>query len=113
MARVPFEVAFVKLTKKRFLGIRKRSIRALEKLEDGLKKNPIELAVKPESLNERQEMAVEPPPKPQTRNRQPQTAKNSGLNEITLVWPAVLNYVKERKISVAMYLKEGFPRNLN
>jgi hypothetical protein len=31
------------------------------------------------------------------------------LDEVISSWPAILNCIKERKISVAMYLKEGMP----
>jgi len=35
------------------------------------------------------------------------------LNDMIGAWHAITNHVKERKISVAMYLSEGYPKSLN
>jgi hypothetical protein len=38
--------------------------------------------------------------------------KTGAIDQIISAWPAVLNCVKDRKISLAMYLKEGLPMEL-
>lgn len=114
MARVPFEVALVKLTRKGAIIPSEDIIDRLEKLESRLASAP----------GNRQEASspdpISDPPVPQppiqkvtnnTPNSQLQTpnyAKGSADSMIT-AWPAILNCIKDRKISIAMYLKEGVP----
>lgn len=97
IARVSFEVAFVKLTRKSAIMPASELIEKLEKLENELKKN----------LNDKNKVPeVKEEPVSEAR---PEIPKSPAFKNIMSIWPAVLNYIKERKISVAMYLKEGFP----
>lgn len=108
MARVPFEAALIKLTRKGSVVPASELIERLEKLERDIKKNPI------------QHDGTEPAPfrasatgteVKKTPVSEPNTdiPKSAELENIMSFWPAVLNYIKERKISIAMYLKEGRP----
>ena len=97
MARIPLEVAMVKLTRIGAILPSGQILERLERLEKGLK--DAGAVDKP--------IAHSPPPvvdKPKIHN-----PKTGALNEVISTWPAILNCVKDRKISVAMYLKEGTP----
>ncbi len=96
MARIPFEVAMVKLTRVCSIVPSSEIIERLDKLEDALKKNP--------SKSAEEKIAGERPEAQKTKSQ-----RSAALDEIVSLWPAVLNHIKERKISVAMYLKEGYP----
>ncbi|MFA5499601.1 MAG: DNA polymerase III subunit gamma/tau [Candidatus Omnitrophota bacterium] len=130
MARVPFEVALVKLTRKGAMIPAEDIIDRLEKLESRLASAPSD---KPD-VSSTNLMSDSPAPKapinsqlpPAERLQQPgQATPNSQLNApdaprqtpnakgsidtIITAWPAILNCIKDRKISIAMYLKEGIP----
>lgn len=100
MSRVPFEVSMVKLTRKGAILTSGEIMERLEKIEKSLKNS------KTSDVNAQQEEHI-----PYTPTIQKQE-KNANLDEIISAWPSVLNQIKERKISVAMYLKEGYPSTL-
>ena len=105
MARTPFEVAFIKLTRIGDIAPSSEMLERLERLEKGLGKN-----IPGPSNNPVQSQAeAENTPTPGVVTRAP---KGGALDEIISTWPAVLNCIKDRKISVAMYLKEGMPLHL-
>ena len=108
MARVPLEVAFVKLTMPNAIMPSSELIERLEKLEQGLKKNSIEPVNSKKPVNLTQLFKEEKAPEIKDTPR----SQNTALKEVVSFWPAVLNYIKERKISVAMYLQEGCPSRL-
>lgn len=103
MTRVPFEVAMVKLTRK---GAILPSSEIMEKLER-LEKNIFQS--RPENAdNALHGSGLE---NPRSTIHEPRTP-NGTLDNIISAWPAILNCVKDRKISLAMYLKEGLPLSL-
>jgi DNA polymerase-3 subunit gamma/tau len=110
MARVPFEVALVKLTRKGAIIPSEDIIDRLEKLESRLASNAgPKLHSEPEPVH--QPIIQKVTPTTSTPNSQLQTpnyAKGS-IDTIITAWPAILNCIKDRKISIAMYLKEGIP----
>ncbi len=109
MAKVPFEVALVKLTRKGAILPSAEIIERLERLEKnlcrktgGLESKEIASAPSQESGGPRNDGETFPTAKVKSIN-------NSALDEVISAWPAILNCIKDRKISVAMYLKEGMP----
>ena len=113
MARVPFEVAMIKLTRKGAILTPAEAIERLGKLEEVLRKKPAPPTqpnlTKPKEDRSTESKNVSDPPEPTPLNK---PAKSAQLNEIMSSWQAILNQIKERKISVAMYLKEGSPESL-
>jgi len=118
MARVPFEVAMVKLTRMSSVMSPAEAIERLEKIEDSLKKSPpvqhmpesAPAQHMPESKHAGECVKAQEPheeAKPQKK------ISNSALNDMIGAWHAIMNHVKERKISVAMYMSEGYPESLN
>ncbi|MDP2929262.1 MAG: DNA polymerase III subunit gamma/tau [Candidatus Omnitrophota bacterium] len=115
MARVPFEIAMVKLTRTSSVISPVEAIERLEKIEERLEKAPpvqhIPAAnntnVDPGGLRcgSMQEPLKEAKPE--------KKVFGAALNEIIAAWHAITNHVKERKISVAMYLSEGYPESLD
>jgi DNA polymerase-3 subunit gamma/tau len=95
MARVPFEVAMIKLTRMGSIASPADLMERLEKIESGLKIR-----------------VSEPVPEPQKVAPPDKKAHHTGLNEMIGAWNAITDRVKERRISVAMYLSEGYPENL-
>jgi len=112
MARVPFEAALIKLTRK---GDIVPSAEILERLENLEKRLGNELPA--EALDSRRaglnlpygHVTAKAQPTAQSPRPAADGTKSAALNEIVSSWPAILNCVKDRKISVAMYLKEGTP----
>ena len=100
MARVPFEVAMIKLTRMGSIASPADLIERLEKLEGGLKVGVSE----PHKKND----IPVPEAKPDKKAHH-----SAGLNDVIGSWNAIINQVQERKISVAMYLKEGYPESLD
>ena len=98
MARVPFEVAMVKLTRKGAILTSGEAIERLARLEEILRKGGDERIA---DIGRQDEV-----PKEQ------KAVKSAQLEEIISSWPAILNQVKDRKISLAMYLQEGYPSSL-
>lgn len=92
MARVPFEVAMVKLTRKGLVLTPDDAIKKLIKVEEALVSQPSQ--------------------QKQQKQAEAQPVRSAQLEEIVSLWPAILNHIKDRKISVAMYLKEGYPSSL-
>lgn len=113
MARVPFEVAMVKLTRKGSILASGEALERLERIEESLKKthNSAQLAVpgKEEQKVLKADIPNDPPNDPPEERA---VTKSARLEEIISSWPAILNQIKDRKISVAMYLKEGYPSSL-
>jgi DNA polymerase-3 subunit gamma/tau len=123
MAKVPLEVAMVKLTRKGAILPSGEIMERLEKLEKSLgsevmhkstveNKHPNSKLQTPNSqlptpLRAYRPVGPEANSLPQTRH-----PKNGALAEVISTWPAILNCIKDRKISVAMYLKEGTPLNV-
>ncbi|MDP3791438.1 MAG: DNA polymerase III subunit gamma/tau [Candidatus Omnitrophota bacterium] len=102
IARVPFEVAMIKLTRRGAIIPSGEIVERLERLEKGLKDGSVKgVSVSPKETSS----------EPQIQNQKPTTQKSAALDELITVWPAVLNCIKDRKISIAMYLKEGMPLN--
>lgn len=117
MARVPFEVALVKLTRKGAIIPSEDIIDRLEKLESRLASNTgsqLRSEPEPDSPNVSHSMPAAQPNTSKTQLNTPSSqlptpnAKGS-IDTMITAWPAILNCIKDRKISVAMYLKEGMP----
>lgn len=128
MARVPFEVALVKLTRKGSMIPAEDIIDRLEKLESRLASNTgLQLRSEPApdlsnvshpmpaaqpNTSKTQLNTPDAPRPPAERLQQPRQATPNAKGSIDTVitaWPAILNCIKDRKISIAMYLKEGIP----
>jgi len=128
MARVPFEVALVKLTRKGSMIPAEDIIDRLEKLESRLASNTgSQLRSEPEpdpsnvshpmpaaqpNTSKTQLNTPDAPRPPAERLQQPRQATpnvKGSIDTIMTAWPAILNCIKDRKISIAMYLKEGIP----
>ena len=108
MAKVPFEVALVKLARKGAIIPSGEIMDRLEKLEKVLQKpenNSPGLKILKTDFQAGAENTQ------RITNHESRTT-NSALDELISAWPAVLNCVKDRKISLAMYLKEGVPLNI-
>jgi len=101
MARVVFEVALVKLAR---AGSIMSSDDMMERLEN-IEKNLMKVA--PSSVIASEPLASEAISQPVSQN-----PKGEHFSEITAFWSAILNDIKAKKISVAMYLKEGYPASL-
>jgi DNA polymerase-3 subunit gamma/tau len=100
-SRVPLEVALVKLTLKGPIMPSQDLIERLERLEGASA-----AAVPPAG---RQSPQGPQPPEAKMIHKTNELAGPGNIDYIISAWPAVINRVKERKISVAMYLKEGMP----
>jgi len=110
MARVPFEVAMVKLTRRGSILTSGEAIERLEKIEKSLENNEASGHAAEEkqardssghsNVKNKEEPLLEKP------------EKNAQFDEIISSWAAILNQIKDRKISAAMYLKEGYPESL-
>lgn len=110
MARVPFEVAMIKLTRMGSIISPDDLMERLAKIESGLKKSvlPTDL-LKPNAYPE----GIPESPKPRKEAPPDKKAHHGGVNDIIGSWNAIIDRVKERKISVAMYLKEGYPESFD
>ena len=106
MARVPFEVAMIKLTRMGSVVSPDDLMKRLEKIENGLKLKPDVGPgdIRRESREFTQESRKETKPD--------KKAHHNDLDEMIGNWNAITERVKERKISVALYLKEGYPERL-
>jgi DNA polymerase-3 subunit gamma/tau len=116
MPKAPFEVAFIKLTRAGGIAASGELLERLERLEKGLGRGepskPSLRATEPNSSLR----ATEPNLSLRATEGSeaiPRNDKKTGaIDQIISAWPAVLNCVKDRKISLAMYLKEGLPMEL-
>lgn len=157
MARVPFEVAMVKLTREGSILQLSELLERLDKIEKSLSRKidgSVSLrATDPSTLRQahgasndaersrgtmsrdegseaisktgsqqaaqfKKEIAS-PAKKQRDRNdeeklpiAEDKPIKSAQFDEIISSWPAILNQIKDRKISAAMYLKEGYPESL-
>jgi DNA polymerase-3 subunit gamma/tau len=118
MARVPFEVAMIKLSRMGSIVSSAELVDRLEKIENDLRKDagfsgPAE-PPQTHRQNDRKPPLTALPDEPLAIKQQKPERKLSGagLDEMIGHWNAVLERVKERKISVAMYLREGYPESL-
>ena len=111
MSRVPFEVAMVKLTRHGAILTSGEVMERLERLEKNMGRESAQRSIEQPVSQTRNEDSISQnvprSPEPGT-----QIPKNGALDEITAAWPSILNQIKDRKISVAMYLKEGYPSTL-
>jgi len=110
MARVPFEVAMIKLTRMGSIASPADLLERLAKIEDSLK---INAENQPPALHT---PALHPPVLVQKPHKEAVTDKKAhhkGLDDMIGSWKAITDKVKERKISVAMYLNEGYPESLD
>ncbi|MCX5667625.1 MAG: DNA polymerase III subunit gamma/tau [Candidatus Omnitrophica bacterium] len=123
MARVPFEVAMIKLTRMSSIISPADLVERLEKIGLGLDKNIGSAYLsKPDVDLRGLHPGVDPigpgglhggpAPEPRKEAGPDKRAHHNGLDEIIGSWNAVTDRVKERKISVAMYLNEGYPESL-
>ena len=110
MARVPFEVAMIKLTRKGSILQASELLERLERLEKGLGKKLGNIVTDEEQSRGQVQSISNREDGPDPVGNKPE--KNAQFDEIMLSWQVVLNHIKERKISVAMYLKEGSPERL-
>lgn len=112
MARVPFEVAMIKLARMTSVISPAELIERLERLSGAAKDNVVPANLPKSS----QSSSLKTPGNDETAKPQvPQPQKkisNAALEDIIGHWQAIVNQVKERKISVAMYLNEGYPQNM-
>ncbi|MDD5174275.1 MAG: DNA polymerase III subunit gamma/tau [Candidatus Omnitrophica bacterium] len=124
MARVPFEVAMIKLTRMGSIVSSADLMERLEKIELGLKKNTglTDSAKPPEAYNQNDcKKSLKAPHKessavvrePHKEAKPDKKSHSKGLDEIIGFWNAITDRVKERKISVAMYLNEGYPESVD
>lgn len=109
MARVPFEVAMIKLTRMGSIISPVDLMERLKKIEDGLKKN----ILFPDPSKPIESIRKEPEQEPHKEAKPDKKAHHNGLDEIIGYWNAIVDRVQERKISVAMYLKEGYPESVD
>jgi DNA polymerase-3 subunit gamma/tau len=118
MARVPFEVAMIKLTRLCSIISPADLIERLEKIERSFWKNTgLADSAKPaETHNQNDRRAPLRVPYDELSAIKPLKSEKklsvAGLDEMIGSWNAITDRVKERKISVAMYLKEGYPESL-
>lgn len=109
MARVPFEVAMIKLTRTGSVISPADLVERLKKIELGLKKDALPV----NSVKPAENIRREPDNKAQKETVSEEKARHNNLNEIIGSWNAIIGRVQERKISVAMYLKEGYPESVD
>jgi len=109
MARVPFEVAMIKLTRMGSIASPADLLERLEKIERGLKKD----ILPEEILKPVDNIRKEPSQEPHREVKPDKKAHGTSLDEIIGSWNAIAGQVQERKISVAMYLKEGYPESVD
>ena len=110
MMRVPFEIAMVKLTRTSSVISPAEAIERLEKIEEGLKKQ-LPAPHAGDAWSASPACAQEPPEEAKPEKKV--SVSGAALDEVISAWHAITNHVKERKISVAMYLNEGYPESLN
>lgn len=92
LARVPLEVAMIKLTRIEPIMSLAEAIGKIDNLEAKIK---------------------EEKPEPQSEAPKPHVGLNTAeLNGVLDSWNSVINCIKAKKISVASYLEEGYPMNL-
>ncbi len=102
MARVPFEVAMIKLTRMGSIVSTADLMERLEKIEGGLK---VDAKNQPPALIQKSHKDKEAIPDKKPHHK--------GLDDMIGAWKAITERVKERKISVAMYLNDGYPESLD
>lgn len=122
MPRAPLEMAFIKLTLSGSVKSYADILERLEKIESAASRNcaepPEALSGRPTDLRSGRigdrpggEEAASPAIASPAIRRDEAISKNAQLGEVSALWNAVLNNVKNVKISVAMYLKEGAPQS--
>lgn len=102
LARVPLETAMVKLA-------RAGSILSLGEIIDRINKLGDPLRI-PRPREEKPE--VKTPTKMTTEEPSTTAVNKPEMDEILNSWNSVINYIKPNKISIASYLQEGYPVNL-
>ena len=134
MARVPFEVAMVKLTRRGSILQLSELLERLDKIEKSLSRTTdgsVSLrategseAISKNGLQQVAQFKKEVASVPAQESKGPRNdsetlptteaklTKNAQFDEIISSWAAILNQIKDRKISAAMYLKEGYPESL-
>ncbi|MDO8535662.1 MAG: DNA polymerase III subunit gamma/tau [Candidatus Omnitrophota bacterium] len=115
MARVPFEVAMIKLTRMGRIVSPSDLVERLEKIENSLKLKPDMSHHNPrlEASNMGESARRDPPNDTRKETKPDKKSHSAGLDEIIGHWNAITARVQERKISVAMYLKEGYPESVD
>ena len=99
LSRVPLEAALVKLTLSHPAVPLNEVIKRIEKLEKSGRQQPAEEPR--ESIRE-----VPLPIAPAS------AAKSADLDEVSSSWSAIISHITPKKISVASYLREGYPVSL-
>lgn len=113
LARVPLEVSMVKLAQ---TGPIASLVEILERI-NRLEKRPAEGRFeKPAPAPAAPEKKPDPPQNKPEINK-PEINKpeinRPEMDEILSSWNSVINYIKTRKMSIASYLEEGYPMNLD
>ncbi|MFA5146991.1 MAG: DNA polymerase III subunit gamma/tau [Candidatus Omnitrophota bacterium] len=119
MARIPLEIALVKLTR-RGPGIRISDImERIGRLEEKLgcarpmaadqPHQPKEIRTPPARAEQAPVQEREKKQERRPENPPPSPGHAVAIDEILSYWNGVIDYIKSRKISVASYLQEGYP----
>ncbi len=96
LVRVPLEASLVKLTKASSIVSLNSILEKVNRLEHASQPSPSQKLEVPE------------------KSAKPEESEHTAdMEEILSSWNSVINYIKTRKISVASYLGEGDPKNLN
>jgi len=129
LARIPFEAALVKLTQTASIMTMDEVMKRIEALEKG------SAGVRPQEpmpVNREAPPALPPVAKPENnivtrpaaRTEDPKPAQGQGvpppvdpagtaqLDEVLSAWTSIINYIRNKKISIASYLQEGYPVGL-
>ena len=117
MSRTPFEVAFIKLTRAGGIAASGELLERLQRLEKSLEGRELSgpslrATGGSEAISDSEIASAVSRPRNDKKHPAQPASKGQAIDEIVSAWPAVLNCIKDHKISVAMYLKEGLPLEL-
>lgn len=104
LGRVPFEMAMLKLTRLGSVMSLADIIAKIDKLGAKTVGRAEEKGEDPDKTDE----TKTPGPPPSGKPEAPPTA----IDDLLSSWSSVINHIKPKKISIASYLQEGYPMNL-
>lgn len=112
MARVPFEVAMVKLTREGSILQLSELLERLDKIEKKIASGKMGQSHSTQNRDDGTVPIFLRNDEEKLPIAEDKPIKSAQFDEIISSWPAILNQIKDRKISAAMYLKEGYPESL-
>lgn len=108
LGRIPLEAALVKLTRPGSIPSLSEIADRIDRLASGAaaQRSSVDAAGQSSSGGLGQADAAK-------GHKQASYSQDAGLDDIVTSWSGVINFVKSKKISIASYLQEGYPINLD